>query len=66
MAFRCPTADFTNGEKKKKKKKEMTSASHTGAKVGYEITSSLLLSRGQDCTTSRDLELEDRGDRLVS
>lgn len=37
MAFRCPTADIANGEKK------MTSTSHKGAKVGYEIISNSVL-----------------------
>lgn len=39
MAFRCPTANYTNGEKKKK----MTSTSHMGAKVSNEIISNSLL-----------------------
>lgn len=47
--------------KKQNKTPEMTSTSHMGAKVGYEIKqSTALLNYGDSYTTSWDVELEDR------
>lgn len=45
MALRCTTS--TNSEKKQNKTPEMTSTSHMGAKVGYEIKQFTVELRGQ-------------------